>query len=273
MVPRKERSFDKLLHILEHPIRRRILESLREKDLSYDELTRICSNHGRLGYHLRQMCEIVKRVPKEKMYRLTQSGRVAWDWYAQAPSPNARGDLEPAPVHVAYANQLGLNEHAFALYEGAKSRRAIAFPFLARGLTRSMASIYIVSEKEMDAERKEMRRRYIGMEEFEERGAFTIMSAEEWYMRRGKASSPVIIDNWSKLIQEKMSQGYKGLQLAADMNVFFENSKASELLAYEKEIGRNFPKSMCAICMYDSHRVDSGQVTSLIGSHGHGIFL
>jgi hypothetical protein len=272
MVPRGERSFDKLLHILEHPIRRRLLGSLWEKDLSYDELTRICSNHGRLGYHLRQMCEIVKRVPKEKTYRLTQSGRVAWDWYAQAPSPNAKGDLEPAPVHVTYACQLGLNEHAFALYEGANSRRAIAFPFLARGLTRSMASIYIVSEKEMDAERKEMRRRYFGVEEFEERGAFTIMSAEEWYMRRGKASSPVIIENWSKLIQEKMSQGYKGIQLAADTNVFFENSKASELLAYEKEVGRNFPKSMCAICMYDSHRVDSGQVTSLIGSHEHGIF-
>ena len=273
MVPRKERSFDKLLHILEHPIRRRILESLREKDLSYDEVTRICSNHGRLGYHLRQMCEIVKRVPKEKMYRLTQSGRVAWDWYAQAPSPNARGDLEPAPVHVAYANQLGLNEHAFALYEGADSRRAIAFPFLARGLTRSMASIYIVSEKEMNPERKEMRRRYIGMEEFEERGAFTIMSAEEWYMRRGRASPDVIIDNASKLLQEKMSQGYKGLQGATEMSVFFENSKTSELLVYEKKLGRKFPQGLCGMCMYDARKLEPGQVMSLIETHGQGIFL
>jgi hypothetical protein len=272
MVPRKEGSFDKLCHILEHPTRRRILESLWEKDLSYPELTRICSNHGRLGYHLREMSKIGKRVPNEKTYRLTQSGRVVRDWLAQAPSPNAAGELEPAPVYVTYASQLELGEHAFALYEGGDSRRGIAFPFLARGLTRSMGSLYVVSEKEMDSEREEMRRRYIGMEEFEERGALTIMSGEEWYLRRGKASSPVIIDNWSKLIQEKMSQGYKGIQLAADTNVFFENSKASELLAYEEEIGRNFPKSMCAICMYDHHRVDSEQVTSLIGSHGHGIF-
>ncbi len=219
------------------------------------------------------MSKIVKRVPKEKTYQLTQSGRVVRDWLAQAPSPNAKGDLEPAPAYVTYASQLGLNEHAFALYEGADSRRAIAFPFLAKGLTRSLASIYIVSEKEMDPERKEMRRRYFGVEEFEERGALTIMGAEEWFMRRGKASSPVIIENWSKLLQEKMSQGYKGIQVAGDTSFFFESSRASELLAYEKEIGRNFPKSMCAICMYDSHRVDSGQVRSLIGSHGHGIFL
>jgi DNA-binding transcriptional ArsR family regulator len=270
MVRRRE-QFDRLLYILEHPIRRRILASLWEKDLSYDELTRISSNHGRLGYHLRQMREIVKKAPEEKRYRLTQSGRVAWDWYAQAPSPNARGELEPAPVCATYASQAELNEHGFALYEGADSRRAIAFPFLVKGLTRSMASIYIVSEKEMDSEREEIRRRYVGMEEFEKRGAFTIMSAEEWYLHRGKASSPLIIDNLSKLIHEKISQGYKGIQIAADMNVFSENSKA-ELLAYEKAIGRTFPKSMCAICMYDSRRVDSGQVMSLIETHGYGIF-
>jgi DNA-binding transcriptional ArsR family regulator len=273
MVPRGERSFDMLCHILENPTRRRILESLWEKDLSYDELTRICSNHGRLGYHLRQMSKIVKKVPKEKTYRLTQSGRVVRDWFAQAPSPNAKGDLEPAPVHVTYANQLGLSEHAFALYEDADSRRAIAFPFLITGLRRSMASIYVVSEKEMDSEREEMRRRYIGMEEFEERGAFTIMSAEEWYMRRGKASSPVIIDNWSKLIQEKMSQGYKGLQGATEMSVFFENSKTSELLVYEKKLGRKFPQGLCGMCMYDARKLEPGQVMSLIETHGQGIFL
>ena len=210
MVPRGERSFDMLCHILEHPTRRRILESLWEKDLSYNELTRICSNHGRLGYHLRQMRKIVKRAPKEKTYRLTQSGRVVRDWLAQAPSPNARGNLEPTPVHVTYANQLGLNEHAFALYEGADSRRDIAFPFLARGLTRSMASIYVVSEKEMDSEREEMRRRYFGMEEFEERGAFTIMSAEEWYMRRGRASPAVIIDNCVEAASGEDESGIQG---------------------------------------------------------------
>jgi hypothetical protein len=273
MAPRKERSFDKLCHILENPIRRRIVESLWEKDLSYPELTNICNNHGRLGYHLRQMREIVKRVPKEKTYHLTQSGRVARGWLAQAPSLNARGELEPAPAYVTYASQLGLNEHAFALYEGADSRRTIAFPFLANGLRRSMASIDIVSEKEMDAERKEMRRKYIGMEEFEERGALTIMSAEEWYMRRGRASPDVIIDNASKLLQEKMSQGYKGLQGATEMSVFFENSKTSELLVYEKKLGRKFPQRLCGMCMYDARKLEPGQVMSLIETHGQGIFL
>jgi hypothetical protein len=264
--------FDKFLRILEHPVRRKIIESLWVKNLSYEELNKICDNHGRLGYHMRQMGEIVKKTPNGEMHHLTQSGRVAWDWYTRAPLPNATGSLEASPEYITYACELGLNDHAFALYETTASRRALAFPFLARGLTKSMAAVDIVSEMEMDAEREQMRRRYTGMGEFEERGAFTIMSTEEWYLRHGKLSLPVIMDNWSKLIQEKISQGFKGIQVAGDTNAFFENSKESELFAYEKEVGRNLPKSMCALCMYDSHRVNTGQVASLIECHDDCIF-
>jgi hypothetical protein len=98
------------------------------------------------------------------------------------------------------------------------------------------------------------------------------MSAEEWYMRPGKASPHTIVDNWSKLVQEKMREGYKGLQAAAEMDVFFENSKTSELVAYERKLGRKFPQSICGMCMYDTPRLEPGQVMSLIETHGHGIF-
>jgi hypothetical protein len=264
------------LHVLWHPIRRRLLESLWEKDRSFDELNRICRNHGRLGYHLRSMSGMVIRDPTGKLYRLTDEGRVAWEWLIQASSDyvRRRSDVEVTPAQnpFRYADQLNPSDHAFLMYGDADFRRAIAFPFLITGLRRSMASIYVVSEKEMDSEREEMRRRYFGMEEFEERGAFTIMSAEEWYMRRGRASPDVIIDNASKLLQEKMSQGYKGLQGATEMSVFFENSKTSELLIYEKKLGREFPQGLCGMCMYDARKLEPGQVMSLIETHGHGIF-
>jgi hypothetical protein len=173
---------------------------------------------------------------------------------------------------MTYADQLNLSDHAFVMYGDADFRRAVAFPFLRAGLTRGMATIYLASEQGMDKERKEMKRRYADIEELEERGAFTIMSAEEWYMRRGKASPHTIVDNWSKLVQEKMREGYKGLQAAAEMDVFSENSKTSELVAYERKIGRKFPQSICGMCMYDAPRLEPGQVMSLIETHGHGIF-
>jgi len=264
------------LHVLWHPIRRRLLESLWEKDRSFDELNRICSNHGRLGYHLRSMSGMMIRDPRRKVYRLTDEGRVAWEWLVQASSDYARRRLDievtPAQNPFTYADQLNLSDHAFVMYGDADFRRAVAFPFLRAGLTRAMATIYLASEQGMDKERKEMKRRYADIEELEERGAFTIMSAEEWYMRRGKASPHTIVDNWSKLVQEKMREGYKGLQAAAEMDVFFENSKTSELLIYEKKLGRKLPQGLCGMCMYDAPRLEPGQVMSLIETHGHGIF-
>lgn len=264
------------MHVLWHPIRRRLLESLWEKDRSFDELNRICRNHGRLGYHLRSMSGMVTRDPTGKLYRLIDEGRVAWEWLIQASSDYAkrRSDVEVTPAQnpFTYADQLSLSDHAFLMYGDADFRRAIAFPFLRAGLTRRMATIYLASEQGMDKEREEMRSRYIGVEEFEERGAFTIMSAEEWYMHRGKASPDVIVHNWSKLFQEKMREGYKGIRAAAEMDVFFENSKTSELLIYEKKLGRKFPQDLCGMCMYDARKLEPGQVMSLIETHGHGIF-
>jgi len=56
------------------------------------------------------------------------------------------------------------------------------------------------------------------------------------------------------------------------MSVFFENSKTSELVAYERKLGRKLPQGLCGMCMYDTRRVEPKQAMSLIETHGHGIF-
>lgn len=73
-------------------------------------------------------------------------------------------------------------------------------------------------------------------------------------------------------VQEKTRQGYKGIQTAAEMDVFFEKSKTTELLAYERLVGRKLSQSICGMCMYDALRLEPGQVMSLIETHGHAIF-
>jgi hypothetical protein len=165
-----------------------------------------------------------------------------------------------------------LGDHALLLYAYPDSRRAIAFPFLKAGLIRGYAAIYLASEKGMDGERKAMWKRYCDLEDSERTGALTFMSADEWYISRGRTSPKVIFDNWSKLAREKMRRGYNGIQVAGEMDVFFENGKTRQLLNYERKLGRRLSLRTCAICMYDTHRVGVGQIMPLINAHGHGIF-
>jgi len=131
---------------------------------------------------------------------------------------------------------------------------------------------HLASEQRLDREAKEIGRSILDIEELEEKGAFTIMSAEEWYLRRGKVSAGVIVGNWLKLTKEKMKKGYRGIQAAAEMDAFFGNAKTPGLLIYERKLGRKIPQMLCGLCLFDARRLQPEQLISLLEAHGHGIF-
>jgi len=246
------------------------------RDCSFAELSSICRNHGELGYHLRSMSALVEKKPEEKSYRFTDEGRLIQGLMIQASLELRKRslDIEVTAKHnpIRYVERLNLGDHAIFLYEDSTFKRAVALPFLRMGLLRGMATVYVASEQRMSQEEKEMERSYPDIEELKERGDLLIMSAEEWYLRRGKASPDVISDNWLRLAREKIKKGYKGLQAAADMNTFLDSRKITELLAYEKKLGPKFPRIICAVCMYEAPRLEPEQIISLIKAHGHGAF-
>jgi len=253
------------------------LESLCEKDHSFIELRDICvSNHGKLGYHLRKMRDIVERDPIRKVYRLTDEGRLLYQWFIDALSDFMKRRLDLTVTAdfnpIRYAEKLSLSDHASFFYEDEALKRAVSLPFLRTGLQGHLAVIYLASEQIMDREAKEIRRSITDIEELEKKGSFTIMSGEEWYLRRGRATADVIINNWLKLAEEKIRQGYKGLQIAGEMAPFIDDAKTSELLTYERKLGKKLSLMACALCMHDAAKLQPELLVSVIKAHGHGIF-
>lgn len=98
------------------------------------------------------------------------------------------------------------------------------------------------------------------------------MSADEWYLRKGKAQAETIIANWLTLLKEKQRAGFKGLRAAGEMEAFFDYAKIKELFRYEASLGRQLTSSMCVLCFYDMNRLDENQLIRLIKCHGHLIF-
>ena len=77
---------DEIYGALAHPVRRRIIECLQEKkNVSFHELLKYVDigNHGKLGFHIKALGELVERHPSKKRYRLTDRGQLAseliWD--------------------------------------------------------------------------------------------------------------------------------------------------------------------------------------------------
>ena len=262
---------DEILRALAHPVRRRIIESLREKNvLSFNELLDYIKivNHGKLGFHLRALKGLVEREPSTNKYRLTDRGQLAGEliWDIQFIISRGRRDLQQEPTR--YARRLIFGDHAFVTYNKESVKREITFPFLEVGLPQNEAVLYLVPENELDLENREIQRYGISADYFRN-GAFTTMSADEWYLKKGKARAETIINNWLTFVKQKQKAGFKGVRAAAEMEVFLNYADGRELLRYETVLGRHLPSNICALCLYNTDKLDKKQLTELTKCHGH----
>jgi len=269
--------FHEICLVLGHPLRREILDFLFENSQSFAELRSACTvDNGELGYHLRRMKDLIDHDSRGDLYQLTERGRIVCGWLNQTylDLESRLLDLKVTAKHnpIRYAQRLKQSDHVLLFYEDEAIRQAVVFSFLKAGLLKGLAAVYLISEKRRDREVKQMRRTCADIREFEERQALMIMSSEQWYLQRGKASANTIISNWLNLANEKMKEGYQGLQVVGEMNVFIENGKVSELLSYERKLERRLPQMFCAMCVYGPDRLFPEQAISLIEAHRHGIF-
>jgi len=264
-------SNDVILKAIAHPIRRRIIECLRDKHtLSYNELLEQLAirNHGKLGFHMRALKSLVEHELSTKKYRLTDKGQLAGELIWDIRFIISRGGRDLAQEPTRYVQRLGFGDHAFLLFDTEDVKRDISFSFLEAGLPRGEATVYLVSECKLDSESKEVQRYGISADYFRTK-AFTIMSAEDWYLKKGKAQPKRIITNLLTFLKEKEKAGFTGLRMAGEMNVFLDNAKIKELLKYEAMLGRQIAYNVCALCLYDTNKIDEKQIAQLTKCHGH----
>jgi len=224
----------KLQRAMLHPVNRKIIECLHDEDLPFTNLLdKVDGNHGKFGYHLRTLREFVEFEPTTKKYRLTDRGKLL-----AGVIRDFRFLTSEAKEASRYAEHLKIGDHAVALYSDEDFKRKISFPFLKAGLSRGEATVYIVSEDKLDSEVREIRKYGIDLDSLPKE-AFAIMSASEWYLRRGRAEAKTIATNLQTLIQEKKKAGFTGVRVAGEVAVFIRNGLSEELLRYDESLADN----------------------------------
>jgi DNA-binding transcriptional ArsR family regulator len=261
----------RILHAINHPIRREILELLKEKKaLSFDELSRHIAqgNHGRLGFHLRALAELVEHEPSTNKYRLSNAGRMATGLIEDVQFILGRIKQNKLDTKINYVRNLVPGEHSLLLYDTETFKREISFSFLKEGLSKHQAAFYIVSENKLDSENLQAEKHGISPDQIH-KGAFTILPSEEWYLKKGKAHAKTIIANWLALLKEKQTAGFEGLHVAAETEAFLKNAKNKEPLKYERMLTQQFPRTVCAICLYGAHMLNEERLVELTKLHDH----
>ena len=252
---------------MSHPTNRGIIDCLRDHSLSFTDLMNKVGNsdHGRFGYHLRMLREFVELESITKEYRLTDKGKLL-----SAVIRDFRFLTSGVNEASRYAKNLRIGDHAVALYDNEDFERRISFPFLKAGLSRGEATVYVVSEDKLDSEVRELQKYGIDFDGLP-MGTFTVISAYEWFLRKGKAKAKTIAANWQTLVQEKKKAGFLGVHAAAEMAFSIDNSKSKELLRFEQSLGRKLASDVCGLCLYDKNILEEGFLTRVLNCHGHVI--
>lgn len=251
-----------------HRIKRRIIECLLDAELSFTELLNAVgdSNHGRFGYHLRTLKEFVELEPSTKKYCLTERGKLLATCIK-----DIRLITSTATEFVKYVEHLVFGDHAVTFYHTEDFKHKIVFPFLKAGLLKGESVLYLVSEQKLDSEIRQLQK-YFDIElDHLHKEFFSIMSAGEWYLEKGRAQAETITANWLKLLKEKRRAGLAGIRVAGETEVFFNYAKGKELLRYEELLGRQLAVNICAMCLYYDrmHRLNEEQFTKVCNCHGH----
>lgn len=163
-----------------HPIKRRIITCLQDRDLSFTELLNavVERNHGNFGHHLRTLKGFVELEFSTGKYRLTHRGRLLC-----ACIRDFRFITSVDKKLTDYVQNLEMGDHAVGFYTTEDFKHKISFPFLKAGLSKGEAVLYLVAEDELDSEMHEIQRYGIDLDC---KGAFTVMSADEWYLKKVK---------------------------------------------------------------------------------------
>ncbi|MCJ7422727.1 MEDS domain-containing protein [Candidatus Bathyarchaeota archaeon] len=220
-------------------------------------------NHGKFGYHLRTLSKFVELEPTTRKYRLTDRGKLLADVIHDFRFLTSRGTEASR-----YAERLTIGDHAVAFYDNDNFKRQISFPFLKAGLSRGEAGVYIVSEDKLDSEIREMQEYGIDFDSLPKE-AFTIMSAHEWYLRKGRARAKTIATNWQTLVHEKKRAGFAGVHAAGEAAVLISNGKSEELLRYDKSLGRQLASDLCGLCLYDKNVLEERYLAQVFHCHSH----
>jgi hypothetical protein len=254
-----------------HPIRRCIINRLQEKQvLTFEDLRKYCitKDHGKLGFHLRLMRGLVEHYSSAKGYSLTDRGLLAGKILL-----NIKEEIEKTQEEwltpVRFVQRLKFGDHVTLFYDEEQVRDEIVYQYLKRGLLNGEASLYLVPEHRVDNEKRKIEKYGINNDNFPEE-TVTLMSAEEWYLRKGKAQAKTIINNWRELLKEKQKAGYTGVRGVGEMEPFFDYSRKI-LFKYEKELGRQFKTNLSAICCYNGSKLNADEFLELISHHGNSI--
>jgi sugar-specific transcriptional regulator TrmB len=168
-------------------------------------------------------------------------------------------------------------DHVILVYDSIESKQSTLFAYIQEGLLEGEAAVYVCCEQSPAAIRHDMNKYGIDVNEYESKGALSILPYTLVYIRDGKFKLSDVMDSWSKAYETAMSRGFKGMRVTGEMSCFIRHNLINELLEYEQALHTVLDIPMTAICAYNANVLSEVEnpidvYSELVKAHGKVLF-
>jgi sugar-specific transcriptional regulator TrmB len=176
-----------------------------------------------------------------------------------------------------FVGELKPRDHIIFVYQSQEAKHSVLFSYLKAGLEKGEAAAYVASEETPSQIREAMKQFGINVEECEKTNALKILGYTDIYLINGKFDIKTIMSKWSKLHDEAVVRGFKGLRVTGEMSCFFEHNLVEQLVAYERSLHRVLELPIMAICAYNAKMLAKARnpinlYTEIVRAHGAVLF-
>lgn len=168
----------------------------------------------------------------------------------------------------AASEELRLGDHVAFFFKNNTERLAFVIPYMLSGLGRNERCVYIADENTVDDIFGELEQSGVDTDKAQKKGALSIITKHESYLRRGIFEPPEMIADLDRDVALALREGFSGLRVTGEMSWALDLPTALTLLCdYEEMLHRRWPGQLAGLCQYNESLFPASLIQRMIACH------
>jgi signal transduction histidine kinase len=165
--------------------------------------------------------------------------------------------------------RMGHGDHLCLVYETPEEQWAAVIPFMAEGLARNEACLYVADDRSLEEVRQAFLAHGVDVDFHVSEGRLIFASKREAYFRSGAFDPVAMIGFLRQAMSEAAAVGRTGFRVTGEMTWALGNECGCErLIEYEALLNEFFPGSRAlAICQYNRKRFGADMIRNVLRTH------
>ena len=144
----------------------------------------------------------------------------------------------------------------------------MAIPYIKAGLERNERCLYIADDNSVAVILKRLEEAGVEVDEALKRGALTVATKQETYLRHGVFEPEQMIAGLKREVEISLEEGYAGFRATGEMTWSLDLPSAlTRIYEYESKLHEELPAAFVGLCQYDETRFPEQIIQGMVDCH------